>query len=175
MLEKHPHLAFLGLGSNLGDREETIRQAIRELANTPHITLLKQSRLYETDPVGDIRQNRFINAVIKISTALEPEDLLAFCLQTERKFHRVRHSQRRFGPRTLDVDILFYDDLVWDTPTLTLPHPRLHERCFMLVPMMEIEKTYQHPVLDQSLQEMLEALRNQPLNPNALLQNITVL
>jgi 2-amino-4-hydroxy-6-hydroxymethyldihydropteridine diphosphokinase len=127
--------AFLGLGSNLGDRLPNLQRAVDLLAATPGIAVLRSSRVYETTPIGP-PQPDFLNAVVEVETALEPGDLLAACSDVERELHRVRGIH--WGPRTIDVDLLTYGDRVVETNELIVPHPRMHERAFVLVPLLEL-------------------------------------
>lgn len=127
--------AFLGLGGNLGDRLTNLQRAVDLLAATTGIVVLRSSRIYETAPVGP-PQPDFLNAVVEVDTTLSPEDLLAACAAVERELHRVRGT--RWGPRTIDVDLLAYDDRVIETNELIVPHPRMHERAFVLVPLLEL-------------------------------------
>ena len=129
-------MILLGLGSNIGDREGNIRQAIQMLATTPGILIDRMSSFYATEPIGVTDQPEFINAVISIATNLPPGDLLKICLSTEAALGRIR--QQRWGPRNIDIDILLYNDIILDLNWLTLPHPRLHERAFVLIPLQEI-------------------------------------
>ncbi|MDR3589844.1 MAG: 2-amino-4-hydroxy-6-hydroxymethyldihydropteridine diphosphokinase [Negativicutes bacterium] len=129
-------MIFLGLGSNLGDREKNIISAIDSLAAHPRIRLSRLSSLYETAPVGKTDQPFFLNAVISLTTSLQPLELLDVCLEAERSLGRVRTE--RWGPRTIDIDLLIYDGVVCQSDRLTLPHPRLKERCFVLLPLSEI-------------------------------------
>lgn len=126
----------LGLGSNLGDREGNIAAAVARLAAWPGVTVERVSSLYETAPVGYTDQPDFLNAVVRVRTTLTPRELLAACLAVERELGRERKI--RWGPRTIDIDVLFFDDAVVETDELTLPHPRFHERCFVLVPLAEV-------------------------------------
>lgn len=128
--------AFLGLGTNLGDRLENLQRAVDILAGTVGIRVARSSRIYETAPVGP-PQPDFLNAVIEVDTDLEPHELLAAAAAVERELHRVRAVH--WGPRTIDVDVLTFDDRVIDTPDLTVPHPRMHERAFVLAPLLELE------------------------------------
>jgi 2-amino-4-hydroxy-6-hydroxymethyldihydropteridine diphosphokinase len=128
--------AFIGLGSNLNSPEKQVRDAIAEIASMPQTCLLKQSKHYQTKPWGVTDQPDFINAVVMIETRLGPYALLEHCQQIESAHHRVR--EQRWGPRTLDCDILIYGDLVLDDPRLTLPHPRYQERDFVMAPLREI-------------------------------------
>ncbi|MFT3784247.1 MAG: 2-amino-4-hydroxy-6-hydroxymethyldihydropteridine diphosphokinase [Nibricoccus sp.] len=128
--------AYLGLGSNLGDRKRFLSDAILAINSASGIRVEKISSIYETDPVGVVDQPKFLNLVVEIATTLEPKDLLASCLGIEKKLGRVR--KERWGPRTIDIDVLWFGGEVVDQPELTLPHPRLKERAFVLAPLAEI-------------------------------------
>ena len=127
---------YLGLGSNLGDKRQLIQEAAFALDSHKKINLLKSSSLYETEPVGYKEQDSFINAVLKIETSLDPYALLECCLSIEKKMGRCRN--RRWGPRRIDIDILLYQGFRSEDKHLTLPHPRMLERGFVLVPLVEI-------------------------------------
>jgi 2-amino-4-hydroxy-6-hydroxymethyldihydropteridine diphosphokinase len=144
---------LLGLGSNLGDRQRNLERALEALEPRA-IAVLERSSFYLTEPVGGPPQDWFVNAAARVETTLAPEDLLRACLAVEQGMGRVRGE--RNGPRTLDIDILFYGRLVLETPGLRLPHPRLHERRFVLVPLLELAPQLRHPVLDLSVAELLE-------------------
>ncbi len=126
----------LSIGSNIGDREFFIREAIRRLALTPHITNIVKSGLYETDPVGYTDQELFLNAAVKLDTDFAPEELLDYINGIECDLGRVRTI--RWGPRTVDIDIILFGDEKVDTPRLTIPHPRFKERAFVTVPMEDL-------------------------------------
>ena len=143
---------FLGLGSNLGDREAAIAGAIERLAARGFRTTLRSS-LWLTEPVGGPPQGPFLNAVAGGETELGPEALLEACLATEREMGRVRAE--RNGPRTIDVDVLFYGAERRDAPGLVLPHPRLHERRFVLAPLAEVAPGLVHPILGLTAAELL--------------------
>jgi len=128
--------AFVALGANIGDPAATVRAAFAALGELPDSQLRRTSSLYRTAPVGLTGQPDFINAVAEVSTALPAAELLDALLAIEARFGRIRAE--RNGPRTLDLDLLLYADLVIDTPRLTLPHPRLHLRAFVLQPLAEI-------------------------------------
>lgn len=128
--------AYIALGSNLGDRNVNLAGAVALLGESGGI-VLKHSSVIETDPVGGPPQNKFLNAVVKIETKLSPVELLNHCQAIEQKLGRVRTVFN--GPRTIDLDILRYDDLTLDTPRLKIPHPRMFERAFVLEPLKEIE------------------------------------
>jgi 2-amino-4-hydroxy-6-hydroxymethyldihydropteridine diphosphokinase len=126
---------MLGLGSNLGDRLANLQAAVNLLAEAPGVRVVRSSRVYETAPVGPAQPD-YLNAVLEVATDLEPHGLLAICVEVERELHRVR--EERWGPRTIDVDILTFDDRTIDDADLVVPHPRMHERAFVLVPLMEL-------------------------------------
>ncbi|MGZ4677123.1 MAG: 2-amino-4-hydroxy-6-hydroxymethyldihydropteridine diphosphokinase [Acidimicrobiia bacterium] len=131
--------AFIGIGSNLGDRQAHLQLAVDHLHRPPEIEVRAVSRVYETDPVGGPVQGDFLNAVLEVTTTLSPHELLAVCQSAERAADRVRAE--RWGPRTLDVDVLLFDDVRSDDPALTLPHPRLAERAFVLAPLHDLDPT----------------------------------
>lgn len=131
-------LAFLGLGSNVGDRLETLHSTVYVLHDIPGITVEDVSGIYETAPVGPVEQDPFYNAVVRVRTTLSAHELLAECRQTEAAFGRDRDSEQRWGPRRLDVDVLLYGDEEITTDDLQVPHPRLAERAFVLVPLLEV-------------------------------------
>jgi 2-amino-4-hydroxy-6-hydroxymethyldihydropteridine diphosphokinase len=137
------HHVVLALGSNLGDRLATLQGAVQELLREPGLTLTALSPVYETAPVGGPPQPDYLNAVLIAQTTLTPQALLHRCQQAEQAFHRTRHQV--WGPRTLDVDIIVYGDLVSDDPVLTLPHPRARERAFVLAPWLDAEPAAQIP------------------------------
>ena len=130
--------AIIALGGNIGDVRSTFDQAIAMLCKDETIRLLARSSDYRTPPWGVIDQPSFVNAVITVATSLPPHDLLARMQQCERALGRDRAHERRWGPRTIDLDLIAYGDLVLNDGTLTLPHPRLFERAFVLVPLLEI-------------------------------------
>jgi 2-amino-4-hydroxy-6-hydroxymethyldihydropteridine diphosphokinase len=128
--------AFVGIGSNLGDRETHLRAALEALATEDGIDIVAVSRLRETEPVGPVEQGPFLNGAVQVTTELLPCELLARLLNIEERLGRVRGE--RFGPRTIDLDLLVYGDEIVDEPGLTLPHPRLHERRFAVEPLAEL-------------------------------------
>ena len=129
--------AYVGLGANLGAREDTIRHAVDLLDAHPEVDLVAVSTLRETEPWGPVEQPRFLNGAAAIETSLEPRALLGVLLDVERRLRRVRDE--RWGPRTIDLDLLLYGDAVVDEPGLTVPHPRLRERAFALEPLLELD------------------------------------
>ncbi len=130
-------IAYIGLGSNLGEREGLLRRALEQLDATPGIRLLATSRFRETDPVGFTEQPQFLNAAARVETTLSPRELLDMLLGIETALGRTRDGPR-FGPRTLDLDLLLYGDEQLAEPGLTIPHPRLAERAFVLEPLVEL-------------------------------------
>ena len=154
------HRACIALGSNLGHRAATLAAAGAALASLPGVRMLALSRSHETAPVGPPGQRPYLNAAAVVETELSPHALLDALLEIERRFGRDRGtSGPRWGPRTLDLDLLFYDDVVLDTPGLTLPHPRMHERLFVIAPLAEIAPDAVHPLCRLSVAELLRVQR----------------
>src|SRR3954469_10736526 len=137
--------AYVALGANLGDREGTIRAALAELDLVPGVRVAAVSALRETDPVGYLNQPRFLNGAAALETTLGPAELLAVLLAVERRFGRTREDVPAQGPRTLDLDLLLYGSVAIDEPGLTIPHPRLHERRFVLEPLSELDASLEVP------------------------------
>lgn len=149
-----PHRVYLSLGSNLGDRRGYLRRAIDALP--PPVRVLRLSPLYETAPWGYLEQDDFLNIVVEAETVLQPLELLEHLKSIEALLGRTTNF--RFGPREIDLDILFYDDLILAGDRLTIPHPRLHERAFALVPLADLAPELVHPQLDQTVTELLAAI-----------------
>lgn len=137
-------IAYIAIGSNLGDSHTTVQNALQEIQHSSGITLLATSSFYRSKPLGPQDQNDFLNAVIKVETKLFPLELLKQLQAIEIKFGRIRKKER-FGPRTLDLDILLFDEACLKTEILTLPHYDLHRREFVLYPLFEIEPTLNLP------------------------------
>lgn len=161
------HTIYLGLGSNLGDRAANLRAAIA--AMPPGIEIINASTIYETAPWGFEDQGKFLNQVVKVQTNLTPEALLDYLKQIE--IHVGRTPTFRNGPREIDIDILFYDDLILETDELTIPHPRLAERAFVLAPLMDLAAALLHPVLGQSISELLAKLDTTDIKPFEVAEN----
>ena len=145
------HIVYLALGANLGDRLANLKQAIASL--TPQMEVKAKSSVYETPPWGYEDQPKFLNQVVKVKTYLEPEALLRHLKRLEVALGRKESFQN--GPRLIDIDILFFDDTVVNTSSLVIPHPRLHERAFVLLPLMDIAPDLVHPVSKKSVSEMV--------------------
>jgi 2-amino-4-hydroxy-6-hydroxymethyldihydropteridine diphosphokinase len=149
-------IAYISIGSNIGDREENCRKAIK-LLKEKGIAVKKQSRMYETEPWGIKDQPKFINMAIEVETDKKPEELLRILKEIEKEIGRTETV--KWGPRVIDLDIIFYDDLILKSQDLEIPHPLLHEREFVLKPLCEIAPEKKHPVTGKTVKEMLENLK----------------
>ncbi|RIN25119.1 2-amino-4-hydroxy-6-hydroxymethyldihydropteridine diphosphokinase [Mammaliicoccus vitulinus] len=147
------HTAYLGLGSNMGDRELQLVEAIKLLNEVEGIEVTQESPIYETKPIGYTEQPDFLNMCIEISTELESSELLKVCMMVEQQLHRVRVE--RWGPRTIDIDILLYDQSVIQSPDLEVPHPRMTERAFVMVPLNDIASNVVEPISKKYIWELL--------------------
>jgi len=147
------HTIYLGFGANLGDREAALRAARAALA--PEVQIRRCSRLYQTPPWGEPEQPAFLNAVCEARTTLSPRELLDHIKRIEHALGRV--ASRRWGPRAIDIDILFYDELQLPAAELTIPHPYLHQRAFVLLPLAELAPTLRHPLLGRTISELAAA------------------
>jgi len=137
--QKESTIAYIGLGANLGERETTIAEALRRIDDDDRTWLLRSTAPIETDPVGYENQPRFLNAAASLATTRSPRELLDLLLQIERDLGRIRGQGPRYGPRTIDLDLLLYGDQTIDEAALEVPHPRLHERRFVLAPLAELD------------------------------------
>jgi len=154
--ELKPVIAYLGLGANLGDPERQLAEALARLAAAEEVEVLKVSGFYRNPPLGPPDQPWYVNAVAQVKTRLEPEELLRVLQKVEQDLGRVRGE--RWGPRIIDLDILLYDGLIMDGPELVLPHPEMHRRAFVLLPLAEIAPEAWHPGLEKTAGELLEQL-----------------
>ena len=158
--------AYLGLGSNLGDRMEFLKEALRSIDQQREIEVTNVSSVYETEPIGKVDQPSFLNCVAVIETGLAPRELLEVTSRIELELKREREV--RWGPRTIDIDILLFDDLVVDETDLVIPHPRLCERAFAVVPLMELSSDIVIPGVGKA-SECLECITGQGINKLAAL------
>lgn len=159
------HIAFVGVGSNLGDKIAHCEKAVAELLSVDSNRLLSRSSFYQTRPVGYLDQDWFVNGVFKMDTHLAPLDLLRAMKAVESRMGRVETV--RWGPRIIDLDLLFYDEAVIRTPEMEIPHPRLHERQFVLIPLGEIAPDLIHPGRGKTVRELSASLPDQGVEPIA--------
>lgn len=156
-------IVFLSLGSNLGDRVGYLQQAASLLAASQSVKIIATSSFYESEPWQMNSENWFVNAIIQVSTTLTPEEMLKECQKIENLLGR--NPERRspngsYTDRTIDIDILFYDEKVINTPNLIIPHKFFHKRAFLIVPMLEIAQDFVHPLLKKTVAELYDGLEN---------------
>ena len=151
---------FLSLGSNLGDKLSNIQQAVSCLSMCEHIKIVKTSSFYETEPWGNKNQEWFVNAALALDTDFSCEELLEFCQNIEVQLGRVRRENEKWAQRAIDIDILMYDDKIINKPNLIVPHPLIHLRAFVLVPMLEVKSDLVHPVFNKTISELYDELQN---------------
>ena len=151
-------MVFLSLGSNLGDRVGFVQQATSLLGAHSDINIVSTSSFYESEPWKMDSENWFVNAVVQISTTLSPEDLLNECQRIETQLGRPVNREGEYSDRTIDIDIIFYDNLILNNERLTIPHRYFHKRAFMLVPMLEIAEDFVHPFFGKTVESLYDAL-----------------
>jgi len=154
-----PQIIHISVGSNLGRRRDNCREGVTALTSYEGVALVAQSPYYRTEPVDYTDQGWFVNAVFSIKTSMSPEALLEKIQVIQREAGRDK-SAIRFGPRTLDLDILLFGDLIIDTPHLVVPHPRMHKRRFVLQPLCDINQFLKHPVINQTMGDLLNRLED---------------
>ena len=154
-----PVLAYLSLGSNIGDSFGHLKQAVQYLTQDTQVNVVAVSSIYETDPVGLTDQEAFLNMVVEVETELSANGLLSLCLSVEEKLGRKRVV--RWGPRTIDLDILLYNSDNIKSDSLIIPHPRMHERSFVLIPLVELNTSIKHPVLNKPILDIQSSLGDQ--------------
>lgn len=148
---------YLGLGSNLGDKHEYITKAINSISKLKNIEIKKISSMITTKPYGKTDQPDFLNCVIELDTDILPEELLKKCLDIENQLGRIRNE--KWGPRTIDIDLLFYEDKIINTELLVLPHPQLHKREFVLTSLNELCPDLVHPILNKKIEDIFMELK----------------
>lgn len=165
-----PASAFIGIGSNIGDRLAFCREAIGRLGSKPGVRVKKISSLYETDPVDYLEQNRFYNAAVSVETSLSPGALLAWCQEIERQLGKKILIPK--GPRTVDLDLLFYDGRIINEPGLQIPHPAVPDRAFVLIPLVELAPDFIHPALHISVADLLRRVETSRRNASRGIKKI---
>ena len=151
--------AYLSIGSNLGDKYANCLKGVDEVDALDLTRVVAVSGFYRTEPVDFLDQAWFVNGALKIETALAPLMLIQLLKETERLMGQMQ-KEVRFGPRIIDLDIIFYGTTVMDTDILTIPHPRMHERCFVLKPLCDLEADMVHPVLGETMEQLLKRIEN---------------
>lgn len=152
------HTTYIGIGGNMGDKEKNIKGALERINKSHHTKITKTSKFYETRPVGYLDQDDFLNCAIEAKTLLVPLELVRFLLSIEKEFNRERVI--RWGPRTVDLDVLLYDDIISSLEEIIIPHPRMQERMFVLEPLCDIAPYAIHPILNKPIIEIKASLKN---------------
>lgn len=157
IIDVERHTAYISVGSNIGDKLLNCKKGVEVLTDLGVVAIIAWSHFYKTSPVDYKDQDWFVNAVVKVETILKPADLLKEIVSVQHNAGRI-YDKVRFGPRILDLDIILYDDLVIDSPGLTIPHPRMHKRLFVLKPLCDIDSSVIHPVLKKDIKWLLDSL-----------------
>ena len=153
-----PNQVYISIGSNLGKKKENYLEALTRIAKIPKTRIIKESSLYESQPLGDSKE-WYVNGVIEIETELKPELLLKKCKNIERAMGR-KKVRKRWGARIIDLDILLYNSVIWQKKNLKIPHPEMHQRKFVLTPLSEIAPQVIHPVLGETISELLVGVKD---------------
>jgi 2-amino-4-hydroxy-6-hydroxymethyldihydropteridine diphosphokinase len=148
------YTAYIAVGSNIGNPLQNCIEAVHKISKNDSIKITSKSSFYQTSPIGNIKQEWFVNSAIKINTSLAPDNLLCYLLGIETEMGRVR--KEKWGPRIIDLDLLFYDSLILNREKITIPHPEIQKRNFVLMPMCEIAENFVHPNLKKSIKTLLK-------------------
>lgn len=154
------HVAYIAFGTNMGDKRKYIREALKKIKDKG-INIIKVSSIYETEPYGVLEQDNFLNGVVQVETDLSPEMLLESLMSIEKELDRVRI--KKWGPRTIDLDIIFYEDFIINKENLVVPHKDMENRDFVLKPLCELDENFIHPILKKSVKKLYEDLQNKKL------------
>lgn len=153
-----PHQVYIGVGSNLGKKKENYLEALTRIAKIPQTRIIKESSLYESEPLGDSKE-WYVNGAIEVETELGPEDLLKRCKNIERAMGR-KKVRKKWGARIIDLDVLLYNNIKLEKRNLKIPHPEMHTRKFVLIPLSEIAPQVVHPVLEETISELLVGVKD---------------
>ena len=153
-----PHQVYIGVGSNLGKKKENYLEALTRIAGIPQTRIIKESSLYESEPLGDSKE-WYVNGAIEVETELGPEELLKRCKNIERAMGR-KKVRKKWGARIIDLDVLLYNNLKLEKRNLKIPHPEMHTRKFVLIPLSEIAPQVVHPVLDETISKLLVGVKD---------------
>ncbi|HEY8890742.1 MAG TPA: 2-amino-4-hydroxy-6-hydroxymethyldihydropteridine diphosphokinase [Clostridium sp.] len=157
-IDRKWHITYIGVGSNMGDKEKNVKDALELINNSHNTKITKTSKFYETKPVGYLNQEDFLNCVVEVKTLLSPLELVRSLLSIEKELKRERVI--RWGPRTIDLDVLLYDNVISSLEEIILPHPRMQERMFVLEPLCDIAPYVIHPILNKTIIQMKTTLQN---------------